>query len=419
MAYSTIPEEPSADDSLLPKPKTNLKRLAGGAAVASFVLGILAATAIASAGESRSAAFSAVDSAHHVITGNTQIKLLSDPTKCLAVDNHNSAAPGNKIVMYDCNKKWAKKDEGQAFTYTAGKITYGDYCLRVQPGPEEGGVVGLWWCDDGSDEQTFVWDKTGSKHISTPYNGHHLCLDNSGATANGSPITAQDCSSKALAQQAFTMSDGPAPPKTPAPTSAPATLIEIPVALVDCPEDAEDTANTCTRENELCACSESYGNCPTDYSSYDVCRMVKEDACADDASWTSESAGTCAAIAKMPTNYETGSTAEGDGFVLTSREKACAARGANGKYGFEACQRSCATCLGSDEVCKSSDPTWAFEGVKRLNCDWVAEKRERCTESGILMEEFEESEDDEDPNKPGPVEAYAFRACGKACGTCE
>ena len=50
---------------------------------------------------------------------------------------------------------------------------------------------------------------------------------------------------------------------------------------------------------------------------------------------------------------------------------------------------------------------------------WVAEKRERCTESGIVMEEFEESEDDEDPNKPGPVEAYAFRACGKACGTCE
>ena len=34
--------------------------------------------------------------------------------------------------------------------------------------------------------------------------------------------------------------------------------------------------------------------------------------------------------------------------------------------------------------------------MKRLNCDWVAEKRERCTESGILMEEFEESEDLED-----------------------
>ena len=64
------------------------------------------------------------------------------------------------------------------------------------------------------------------------------------------------------------MSDGPAPPKTPAPTSAPATLTEIPVALVDCPEDAESIANECTRENELCTCSESYGNCPTDYSSY-------------------------------------------------------------------------------------------------------------------------------------------------------
>ena len=66
-----------------------------------------------------------------------------------------------------------------------------------------------------------------------------------------------------------------------------------------------------------------------------------------------------------------------------------------------------------------SSSDWSFEGVKHLNCDWVAEKKERCTESGIVMEEFEESEDDEDPNKPGPVEAYAFRACGKACGTCE
>jgi len=37
MAYSTIPEEPSDDAPLLAKPKTNLKRLAGGAAVASFV----------------------------------------------------------------------------------------------------------------------------------------------------------------------------------------------------------------------------------------------------------------------------------------------------------------------------------------------------------------------------------------------
>ena len=171
--------------------------------------------------------------------------------------------------------------------------------------------------------------------------------------------------------------------------------------------------------DELCTCGESYGNCPTDGSSYDVCRLVPE-SCADDASWTSsEGSETCAAIAKMSTTYETGSTDEGDGFVLTSREKACAARGANGKYAFEACQRSCATCPGSGGVCKSSSDSWSFEGVKRLNCDWVAQKRERCTESGIVMEEFEESEDDEDPNKPGPVEAYAFRACGKACGTCE
>ena len=56
--------------------------------------------------------------------------------------------------------------------------------------------------------------------------------------------------------------------------------------------------------------------------------MVTE-ACADDAAWKSEDAGSCAAIAKMSTTYETGSTAEGDGFVLISREKACAAIGSN------------------------------------------------------------------------------------------
>ena len=59
---------------------------------------------------------------------------------------------------------------------------------------------------------------------------------------------------------------------TPAQTSlAGAALTEIPVALVDCPEDAESIANECTRADELCTCGESYGNCPTDGSSYDVC----------------------------------------------------------------------------------------------------------------------------------------------------
>ena len=101
--------------------------------------------------------------------------------------------------------------------------------------------------------------------------------------------------------------------------------------------------------------------------------------------------------------------------MLSSHEAPCLL---TRTFDFRTGQRACATCPGSDAVCKSTS-NWSFEGIKRLNCDWVAEKRERCTESGILMEEFEESEDDEDPNKPGPVEAYAFRACGKACGTCE
>ncbi len=46
-SYDTIPA--AAEDGLLvatPKPKTNLKALVGGAAIASFVLGMVAATAV-------------------------------------------------------------------------------------------------------------------------------------------------------------------------------------------------------------------------------------------------------------------------------------------------------------------------------------------------------------------------------------
>ena len=48
VSYETIPADPAAEDGLLatPRPKTSLKRILGAAAVASFVLGAVSATAL-------------------------------------------------------------------------------------------------------------------------------------------------------------------------------------------------------------------------------------------------------------------------------------------------------------------------------------------------------------------------------------
>ena len=57
-AYNTIPQTThDAEETLLQaqKPKTNLKALVGGAVAASFVLGVLAATAVSSAVAPRTA----------------------------------------------------------------------------------------------------------------------------------------------------------------------------------------------------------------------------------------------------------------------------------------------------------------------------------------------------------------------------
>ena len=48
VSYETIPADPAAEDGLLakPKPKVSLKRVIGAAAITSFILGAVAATAL-------------------------------------------------------------------------------------------------------------------------------------------------------------------------------------------------------------------------------------------------------------------------------------------------------------------------------------------------------------------------------------
>ena len=161
-SYNAVPES----EQLLNKtPKTkSWKRIAAGAAVASFVLGCLAVTAVKSSVGLRGAT-----SLKHHKTGTMQIKLISDPSKCLAVMDHHDVGPGTELEIYDCRSDWDTHDEGQAFTYeindegNVGTIQYAGYCVSVRAKPEgmpfEGNYFHLEYCRHPGDvRQNLVWD---------------------------------------------------------------------------------------------------------------------------------------------------------------------------------------------------------------------------------------------------------------------
>ena len=75
------------------------KRLAAGAAVASFVLGCLAATALESAAGLRGA-----DLHSSKPLPGDQISLQGRNSKwCLAVEDHNNVQDGTKLQLYECS----------------------------------------------------------------------------------------------------------------------------------------------------------------------------------------------------------------------------------------------------------------------------------------------------------------------------
>ena len=80
-----------------------------------------------------------------------------------------------------------------------------------------------------------------------------------------------------------------------------------------------------------------------------------------------------------------------------SRKGRMLAIGSNGKY-VKRVQRARATCLGWTSASTSN---WSFEGIKRLNCDW-SRRSGSAARSPASSWRSSRSEDDEDPNKPGP-----------------
>ena len=126
-SYSTLP--PSADVQT-DEPmmiKVNAKTLIGGAAVAAFALGALAATAVAPAAPSAPAAFynrhgvpaearrEQMDRGDALNWQDIDVRFKLDGTsKCLGVEEHETATTGSKLATFDC----ATYDlAGQSFRY--------------------------------------------------------------------------------------------------------------------------------------------------------------------------------------------------------------------------------------------------------------------------------------------------------------
>ena len=113
--YNTLPQTTNeAEETLLQaqKPKTNLKALVGGAVAASFVLGVLAATAVSSAVAPRTASL--------VASSNTGKQIqLEGTNKCLAVQNYHSGElkEKQKVEMYECKDKADAGKNGQLWEY--------------------------------------------------------------------------------------------------------------------------------------------------------------------------------------------------------------------------------------------------------------------------------------------------------------
>ena len=94
-SYSTINADVEAEQPLINAPKRNVKALIGGAAIAAFVLGALAATAVTSSPGLRRADFSS--SSGDLV----QIADAKYNYKCMAV--HGEAKEGAKIVVEPCS----------------------------------------------------------------------------------------------------------------------------------------------------------------------------------------------------------------------------------------------------------------------------------------------------------------------------
>lgn len=207
-ALNTIPDAPADEAAPLtaaPQSKTSIKGLVAGAAVASFILGLMAATAVTSAAAPRApAAFS---------VRHSSVQLQTEG-RCLTARTHKEKAfvDIKPCGYYPDSQSWDINGDQIRLSGTS-------LCLDGLGGSlfntGRHDKFGLYDCKD-SVNQKFSWEN-GGLALSTPLNLKHpgvLCVETRGNDVVPAEKAKVSC-------QSWEITDGPTP--APPPTPRPAT----------------------------------------------------------------------------------------------------------------------------------------------------------------------------------------------------
>jgi len=220
--YHATAADVESEQTLLTKaPAHPWKRLAAGAAVASFVLGCLAATAVNSAPGLRGA-----DLHSSTPLPGDQISLKGRNSKwCLAVEDHNNVHEGTKLQLYECSHP-----VGQTFQVEKNKdgsmnLRYGntDFCVDALGGTKftnHGSYFGLYPCRTNGFNQELTHTKIGTLEL-TEFPGNLCMTVKNGLLAEGSHIVGAPCTGHGGLLDQFQLWDIEG--STPAPAPTPST----------------------------------------------------------------------------------------------------------------------------------------------------------------------------------------------------
>jgi len=213
-ALNTIPQAPADEAALLTKPsstKTSLKGLVAGAAVASFVLGCLAATAVSAAAPRAPAAFHS----------HSSFQLQGDDGRCLTASSIKSEA---SVKSEYCNGRSSQLWQriGSGFTGKL-KLANTDLCLDAL-----GGIKfmdarhkhwGLYACKESRNQNLYFDGNVIMLDTDDAFefiDGYPVCLNLNG----GAEITTFQDTDDCDAWEKISAGPGPtpAPPPTPRPS---------------------------------------------------------------------------------------------------------------------------------------------------------------------------------------------------------
>ena len=253
--YHATAADVESEQTLLTKaPAHPWKRLAAGAAVASFVLGCLAATAVNAAPGLRGA-----DLHSSTPLPGEQISLKGRNSKwCLAVEDHNNVHEGTKLQLYECSHPVGQTFQVEKNNDGSMNLRYGntDFCVDALGGTKftnHGSYFGLYPCRTNGFNQELTHTKIGTLEL-TEFPGNLCMTVKNGLLAEGSHIVGAPCTGHGGLLDQFQLWDIEGSTPAPAPTPSPPTPCGKPCKEdKDCNGKGGFFGNTCLVSGTRCA----------------------------------------------------------------------------------------------------------------------------------------------------------------------